>query len=137
MLLCREGQAVNKKRVQRLYREEGLSLRGRRRKKRRAGLRVVLPGPNAANQRWSMDFMSDALADGRRFRLLNVVDDWTRECLAIEVGRSLTGTRCASALARPLLHFTPRARDCSGNRTNARTMPPATKKMASDAIAAR
>jgi putative transposase len=91
VLLCREGQAVNKKRVQRLYRQEGLSLRGRRRKKRRAGLRVVLPRPFAANQRWSMAFMSDALADGRRFRLLNVVDDWTRECLAIAVGRSLTG----------------------------------------------
>ena len=67
--------AVNKKRIQRLYRQEGLSLRGRRRKKRYAGLRVVLPGPDAANQRWSMDFMTDALADGRRFRLLNVVDD--------------------------------------------------------------
>jgi putative transposase len=100
VLLCREGQAVNKKRVQRLYREEGLSLRGQRRKKRRAGLRVVLPRPNAANQRWSMDFMSDALADGRRFRLLNVVDDWTRECLAIEVGRSLTGRNVIAVLEK-------------------------------------
>ena len=61
VLLRREGHAVNKKRVQRLYRQEGLSLRGRRRKKRYAGLRVVLPVPNAANQRWSMDFMTDAL----------------------------------------------------------------------------
>jgi len=100
VLLCREGPTVNKKRVQRLYRQEGLSLRGRRRKKRRAGLRVVLPGPNAANQRWSMDFMSDALADGRRFRLLNVVDDWTRECLAIEVGRSLTGRNVIAVLEK-------------------------------------
>ena len=72
------------------YRQEGLSLRGRRRKKRYAGLRVVWPGPDADNQRWSMDLMTDALADARRFRLLNVVDDFTRECLAIEVGRSLT-----------------------------------------------
>ena len=100
VLLCREGPAVNKKRVQRLYRQEGLSLHGRRRKKRRAGLRVVLPGPVAANQRWSMDFMSDALADGRRFRLLNVVDDWTRECLAIEVGRSLTGRNVIAVLEK-------------------------------------
>jgi putative transposase len=57
-----------------------------------AGLRVVLPGPRGANQRWSMDFMSDALADGRRFRLLNVVDDWTRECLAIKVAAALRVT---------------------------------------------
>jgi len=55
VLLCREGHAVNKKRVQRLYRQEGLSLRGRRRKKRHAGLRVVLPGPSVANSagRWT------------------------------------------------------------------------------------
>ena len=98
VLLCREGHAINKKRVQRLYQQEGLSLRGRRRKKRYGGLRVVMPGPVAANQRWSMDFMSDALADGRRIRLLNVVDDWTRECLAIEVGRSLTGRHVTAAL---------------------------------------
>lgn len=98
VLLRREGRVVNKKRVQRLYRLEGLSLRGRRRKKRRAGLRVALPIPAAANQRWSMDFMTDALADGRRFRLLNVVDDWTRECLAIEVGRSLTGRNVIAVL---------------------------------------
>jgi putative transposase len=100
VLLCREGRVVNKKRVQRLYQHEGLSLRGRRRKKRYAGLRVVLPGPDAANQRWSMDFMTDALADGRRFRLLNIVDDWTRECLAIEVGRSLTGRNVITVLEK-------------------------------------
>jgi putative transposase len=103
VLLCRDGYAVNKKRIQRLYRQEGLSLRGRRRKKRLAGLRVVLPRPVAANQRWSMDFMSDALADGRRFRLLNVVDDWTRECLAIEVGRSLNGRNVIAVLDRVAL----------------------------------
>jgi len=61
---------------------------------------VVLPGPAAANQRWPMDFMSDALADGRRFRLLDVVDDWTRECLAIEVGRSLTGRNVIAVLEK-------------------------------------
>jgi len=74
VLLCRDGYAVNKKRIQRLYRQEGLSLRGRRRKKRIAGLRVVLPRPVAANQRWSMDFMSDALANGQKLRVLTVVD---------------------------------------------------------------
>jgi putative transposase len=100
VLLRREGHVVNKKRVQRLYQQEGLSLRGRRRKKRFAGLRVVLPGPQQPNQRWSMDFMADALADGRRFRLLNVVDDFTRECLVIEPGRSLTGRSVVAALER-------------------------------------
>src|SRR5262249_46206146 len=59
---------------------------------------VAMPTPRAANERWSMDFMSDALADGRRIRLLNVVDDWTRECLAIEVGRSLTGRHVIATL---------------------------------------
>jgi putative transposase len=68
VLLRREGPPLNKKRVQRLYRHEGLSLRGRHRKKRIAGLRVVVPGPDMANQQWSMDFMSGELADGGRFR---------------------------------------------------------------------
>jgi putative transposase len=91
VLLRREGHVINHKRTQRLYRLEGLSLRGKRRKKRPMGLRIVLPGPTRPNVRWSMDFMMDALADGRRFRLLNIVDDFTRECVAIVVGRSLTG----------------------------------------------
>jgi putative transposase len=98
VLLRREGHLVNHKRTQRLYQLEGLSLRGKRRKKRARGLRIVLPGPARANARWSMDFMMDALADGRRFRLLNVVDDFTRECLAAVAGRSLTGSSVVQVL---------------------------------------
>jgi putative transposase len=100
VLLRREGRAVNKKRTQRLYEQEGLSLHEKRRKKRRSGLRIVMPGPSGPNERWSMDFMSDALADGRRFRVLNVVDDFTRESLAIEPGRSLTGKNVVAVLGR-------------------------------------
>jgi putative transposase len=100
VLLGREGVAVNLKRVRRLYREEGLSLRQRRGRRRYRGVRVVLALPVKVNQRWSMDFMSDALADGRRFRVLNVVDDFSRECLASEPGRSLTGRHVVAVLER-------------------------------------
>jgi putative transposase len=98
VLLGREGVAVNLKRVRRLYREEGLSLRQRRGRRRYRGVRVVPAMPVRVDQRWSMDFMSDALADGRRFRVLNVVDDFSRESLATEPGRSLTGRHVAAVL---------------------------------------
>jgi putative transposase len=97
-LLSREGVVVNLKRVRRLYREEGLSLRQRRGRRRYRGVRVVPAIPVRVNQRWSMDFMSDALADGRRFRVLNVVDDFSRESLATEPGRSLTGRHVVAVL---------------------------------------
>jgi putative transposase len=100
VLLGRDGVAVNLKRVRRLYREEGLSLRARRGRRRFRGIRVVPTLPVGVNQRWSMDFMSDALADGRRFRVLNVVDDFSRECLAAEAGRSLTGRDVVAVLGR-------------------------------------
>ena len=99
-MLERDGVTVNVKHVQRLYREEGLSLRQRRGRRRYRGVRVVTALPTRPNQRWSMDFMMDALADGRRFRVLNVVDDFTRECLAIEAGRSLTGRHVVAILDR-------------------------------------
>ena len=98
--LKREGWAVNRKRVYRLYREEGLAVR--RRKRKRIGLveRKPLPKPAAANISWSMDFVSDGLADGRRLRCLNIVDDCTRECVAIEVDTSITGSRVKAVLER-------------------------------------
>jgi putative transposase len=99
-MLEREGVLVNVKRVHRLYREEGLSLRQRRGRRRYRGVRVVAPLPVRINQRWSMDFMTDALADGRRFRVLNIVDDFSRECLASEPGRSLTGRHVMAVLQR-------------------------------------
>jgi putative transposase len=98
--LRREGWAVNRKRVYRLYREAGLLVR--RRKRKRIGLveRKPLPKPMAANISWSMDFVSDGLADGRRLRCLNIVDDCTRECVAIEVDTSITGSRVKAVLER-------------------------------------
>jgi putative transposase len=100
VLLRREEVKINHKRLYRLYREEGLAVRRRRRQRVTAEARVPLPMSFAANERWSMDFVSDALADSRVFRTLNVVDDYTRECLAIEVDTSLGGTRVTRVLDR-------------------------------------
>jgi putative transposase len=95
-----EGTLVNHKRVYRVYREEGLQLPKRRRKKLRSVRRQPLLQPEAMNVRWSMDFMSDSFADGRRFRVFNVVDDFTRESLAIEVGTSFPGSVVTRVLDR-------------------------------------
>lgn len=100
VLLRREGWQVNHKRVYRLYRLEGLSLRLKARKKRVSTLRAVPTPPEAPNQQWSMDFMSDSLYDGRRFRVLTVVDNMTRESPVIAVGTSLPGTRVVEVLER-------------------------------------
>jgi putative transposase len=92
-LLHREGWQVGKSRMQRLYREEGLGLKQRPKRRRRAAehprerIRAT-----EANPAWSLDFMADQLTDGRRFRVLTIVDVFTRESLAIEVGQSLKGT---------------------------------------------
>jgi len=99
VLLAREGQVVNHKRVYRIYRAEGLAVRRKTRKKITIGERVQKPQVSAVNQRWSMDFMSDQLASGRRFRVLNVVDDFTRECLVMHVGTSITGSDVARLLS--------------------------------------
>lgn len=98
ILLQREGWLVNHKRVYRLYRQEGLSLRLKTHKKRVSAGRVLPPAPTAPNQRWSMDFMSDRLDDGRRFRILTLVDNMTRESLTIEVNRSFSGQAVADVL---------------------------------------
>jgi putative transposase len=83
VLLRREGWAVNHKRVQRLYREERLMVRKRGGRKRALGLRAPLPVPNCPNACWSRDFVHDQMTDGRRFRVLVIVDDCTRECLGL------------------------------------------------------
>ena len=98
--LVREGWRVNHKRVSRLYRLEGLQVRKRRRKRCAGVLRLPLPAPTAPNQVWSLDFMADTLSSGRKLRTLNVVDDYTRECLAIEVDTSLPGARVVRVLER-------------------------------------
>lgn len=99
-MLRREGHLINHKRTERLYREEGLSLRLKKRKKRISHLRVVMDRPERINQHWSMDFVSDSLYNGRRFRVLTVVDDLSRECPVLEVDHSLTGHRVTRTLDR-------------------------------------
>jgi putative transposase len=100
VLLRREGWAVNHKRVYRLYRQEGLQVRRRKRKRIGAAERQPLAIPIRQNERWSMDFISDALSEGRKFRSLNIVDDFNRECLAAEVDTSIPGARVVRVLER-------------------------------------
>jgi putative transposase len=100
VLLRREGRAVNTKRVYRLYREEGLQVRTTKRAKRAAHVRVPLTGATRQNQRWSMDFVSDRLADGRWFRILTVVDQYSRECLCAYADRSQTGEKVVEQMKR-------------------------------------
>ena len=98
VLLAREGIVMNRKKLLRLYREEKLAVRPRRSRKRALGTRAPIALPEGKNQRWSLDFVSDAFTDGRRFRILAVVDDFTRECLALVADTSLSGVRVARAL---------------------------------------
>jgi putative transposase len=100
VLLRREGMHVNHKRVERIYREEGLSVRTRKRKRAVSVARTPLLRPARPNEAWGLDFVSDALAWGRRLRALTVVDLYTREALAIEVDTSLSGVRVARVLDR-------------------------------------
>jgi putative transposase len=100
ILLKRENLVINHKRTERLYREEGLVLRKKRRRKGAAGARVVIPFPQRTNERWSMDFVTDSIVTGRRFRSLAIVDDYSRECPAIEVDTSLGGRRVVAVLER-------------------------------------
>jgi putative transposase len=99
-LLKREGLVINHKRTERIYHEEGLALRRKRRRKGAAGSRVTMPSPQRPNQRWSMDFVTDSIIAGRRFRALAIVDDYSRECPVIEVDTSLGGARVVSVLER-------------------------------------
>ena len=101
ILLRREGWRINHKRVYRLYRQEGLSMRIKRpRRHVMAAHRVARPAAGAINESWSMDFVSDALFDGRRIRALTVVDNFSRESLAIEVGQGITGDQVAAVINR-------------------------------------
>ncbi len=98
ILLQREGVEVNHKKLFRLYREERLMVRKRGGRKRALGTRRPILVPDRANQRWSLDFVSDALSDGQRFRVLCIVDDCTREALATVVDRSMSGRRMTREL---------------------------------------
>ncbi|MCX8498202.1 MAG: IS3 family transposase [Caulobacteraceae bacterium] len=98
VLLRREGEIVNKKRIQRIYLEEQLTVRRRGGRKRAVGTRRPIETPLKVNQRWSLDFVSDQMTDGRRFRILTVIDNCTRECLALVADTSLSGSRVAREL---------------------------------------
>ncbi len=89
VMLGRQGFIMNLKKLRRLYREEKLTVRKRGGRKRVLGTRRPLALPSCGNERWSLDFVSDAFTDGRRFRVLAVVDDFTRECLALVADTSL------------------------------------------------
>ena len=99
ILLRRQGETVNHKRVYRVYRNEGLAVRKKTRRKGVAHTRLPLTSPTRANERWSLDFVSDQLANGQRFRILNVVDDGTRECVLSYASTSIPGATVARLLA--------------------------------------
>jgi putative transposase len=103
VLLKREGYVINHKKLFRLYREEKLAVRRRGGRKRAVGTRAPMLVPVAPNDRWSLDFVSDQFTDGRRFRVLTVVDDCTRECLALVADTSLSGVRVARQLDRLMI----------------------------------
>jgi putative transposase len=98
VILKREGLVLNHKRTERIYKEQGLAIELRKRKKRAAATRLMLPEASCPNERWSMDFMQCALWGGRRFRMLCVVDQFTKECPVIEVDTSITGLRVSRVL---------------------------------------
>lgn len=98
VLLRRDGIQINKKKTQRLYREEGLMVRRRKSRRRAVGARAPIPVIALPNQRWSLDFVHDQLANGRRFRVLNIVDDVTRECLRAIPDTSISGKRVVREL---------------------------------------
>ena len=117
---------MNHNKLYRLYREEGLAVRRRRGRKRATGTRAPLALPQAPDQRWSLDFASDAFVDGRRFRILVIVDDFTRECVALVADTSLSGARVARELDTVAVHSceTPRSRIAAGRRRSSPTTAP-------------
>lgn len=98
VMLRREGHDCNIKKIYRIYREEGLMVKRRKGRKRALGTRLPLPKPDSLNQVWSLDFLSDALSDGRRFRVLGVMDQCSRECLTLLADTSIGGVRVVREL---------------------------------------
>lgn len=103
LMLERQGWVVNQKKVRRLYREEKLRVKRRGGRKRALGTRRPMLVPNRPNERWSLDFVSDAFTDGRRFRVLAIVDDFSRECLGLVADTSLSGVRVTRELSALIL----------------------------------
>jgi len=104
ILLCRDDVLVNRKKTQRLYTEEGLTVRKRRARRRAVGARPAPPVLALPNQRWSLDFVHDQMASGRRFRVLNITDDMTSECLAAVPDTSISGQRVVRELTELIRH---------------------------------
>jgi putative transposase len=100
VLLRREGYKINHKKTERVYKEEGVSLRLKRRKKRISILRAAMAKASEINENWSMDFVFDVLDSGRRIKVLTVVDNYSRECLRLEVDMSISGARVSDILDR-------------------------------------
>ncbi|MBL4695364.1 MAG: transposase [Rhizobiaceae bacterium] len=98
VMLQRQGIHINHKRLLRLYREEKLQVRKRGGRKRALGTRRPMLLPSTINERWSLDFVNDAFTDGRRFRVLAVIDDYSRECLTLVADTSLSGMRVTREL---------------------------------------
>ena len=117
VLLRREGRTVNRKRVYRLYKQERLMVRRRGGRKRAIGVRSPLPLPLKPNQRWSLDFVHDQMTDGRRLRILAVVEDDTHECLALVADTSISGIASPASSTRLLLCV-------AGPAVSSRTMAP-------------
>lgn len=105
ILLRREGFVINHKRTERIYKEEGLNLRKKRRRKKTVSeSRIEIPRASKPDEKWAMDFVADSLYNGRRLRMLTVIDEYTRECPAIEVDTSLGGYRVTQVLDRVALN---------------------------------
>ena len=98
-IMKREGLVINRKRTERIYREEGLSLRIRRRKKRASRARVAIPNAQGRNELWAMDFMHDSIGSSRKLRILPIIDTYTKVCHRIEVDRSIGGRRVTEVLS--------------------------------------
>ncbi len=110
LMLEREGIVMNHKKLRRLYTEEGLAVKRRRGRKRATGMRAPIETPVWPGERWSLDFVSDVFEPGRRFRILAVIDDCTRECLGLVADTSLSGARLARELDQLIrLHGQPRS----------------------------
>jgi len=117
MLLKREGQKINHKKVYRLYKALGLKVVKRGGRKRALGVREIALKAQRTNQRWSLDFVSDALANGRRIRMMTIVDDYTRLCLGIVVDTSLNGVRVSRELDKLIEEYGKPETILSDNRT--------------------
>jgi putative transposase len=117
LLLAREGMVMNHKKLKRLYREEGLAVKRRRGRKRATGTRRPMPLPARPSQRWSLDFLSDVFGAGRRFRILAVIDDFTRESLGLIADTSISGLWVVRELDALIRHYGKPATIVSDNGT--------------------